>query len=145
MQCVSAVSVSRVLQVMTAKAVQHVLAQLGETDLIICQWLNNFAAENSPLRGDEFILELMKQARTRPLYKRRIVKMRITFLWLYVESKRVHTSRARVATCRRASLNHQLRMALQARCFQRRNTVCINVRLLYPTFLATRSCPNTRG
>lgn len=46
---------------LTAKAVQHVLAQLGETDLIVCQWLNNFAAEVSPLRGDEFILELMKQ------------------------------------------------------------------------------------
>lgn len=46
---------------LTAKAVQHVLAQLGETDLIVCQWLNNFASENSPLRGDDFIELLMKQ------------------------------------------------------------------------------------
>lgn len=49
------------MQVLTAKALQHVLAQLGETDLIVCQWLNNFAAEVSPLRGDAFIVELMQQ------------------------------------------------------------------------------------
>lgn len=46
---------------LTAKAVQHVLAQLGETDLIVCQWLNNFASQHSPLGGDAFIELLMKQ------------------------------------------------------------------------------------
>ena len=46
---------------LTAKAVQHVLAQLGETDLIVAQWLNNFAADTSPLLGDEFIMKLMKE------------------------------------------------------------------------------------
>lgn len=47
----------------TAKAVQSVLAQLGETDLIVAQWLNNFAAETSPLLGDEFILKMMREVR----------------------------------------------------------------------------------
>lgn len=50
-----------VLQVITAKAVQSVLAQLGETDLVVAQWLNNFAAETSPLLGDEFILRMMRE------------------------------------------------------------------------------------
>lgn len=50
-----------VCKVITAKAVQSVLAQLGETDLIVAQWLNNFAAETSPLLGDEFILKMMRE------------------------------------------------------------------------------------
>jgi RbcX protein len=50
-----------VCRLLTAKATQHVLQQLGETDLIVCQWLNNFAADNPPLRGDDFLLKLMAQ------------------------------------------------------------------------------------
>eukprot|EP00892_Ulva_mutabilis_P001154 jgi/Ulvmu1/11039/UM007_0220.1 len=50
-----------VCKVITAKAVQSVLTQLGETDLVVAQWLNNFAAETSPLLGDEFILKMMRE------------------------------------------------------------------------------------
>lgn len=58
------------LQVITAKAVQSVLAQLGETDLVVAQWLNNFAADTSPLLGDEFILRMMREARFALLFLR---------------------------------------------------------------------------
>jgi len=53
-------TVSRVL---TAKAVQHILGQLGETNLTVCQWFNNFAADNPPIQGDDFVLLLMQQVR----------------------------------------------------------------------------------
>jgi hypothetical protein len=56
----TAAIISRVL---TAKAVQHILNQLGETDRIVCQWFNNFVAENSPMKGDAFVLKLMQQVR----------------------------------------------------------------------------------
>jgi hypothetical protein len=50
-----------VARVLTAKSVQHILYQLGETNLTVCQWLNNFAADNPPLLGDDFVLKLMRQ------------------------------------------------------------------------------------
>jgi hypothetical protein len=56
-----------VTRVLTAKAVQHILYQLGETNLIVCQWFNNYAAENSPLQGDDFVLKLMRQVLHRKL------------------------------------------------------------------------------
>lgn len=52
-----------ITRLLTAKSCQHVLQQLGETDLIICQWLNNYAAEYSPLRGDDWLRKLMREVR----------------------------------------------------------------------------------
>lgn len=49
-----------------ALQVQHVLLQLGQTNLVVCNWLNNFAAENPPYQGDKFVLKLMQQVRRTP-------------------------------------------------------------------------------
>lgn len=53
-----AVIVSKLL---TAKAVQHILTQLGQTDKLACQWFNNFVSDNPPMQGDDFVLKLMRQ------------------------------------------------------------------------------------
>ena len=52
-----------VSRVMTSKAVQHILIQLGQTNLVTCQYLHNFAAENPPIAGDDFVSKLMDQVR----------------------------------------------------------------------------------
>lgn len=48
------------LRVLTARAVKRLLLQLEELDLITAQWLNNYAAENSPMTGNEFIENLFE-------------------------------------------------------------------------------------
>ena len=40
-----------VLRVLTARSVQKVLMQLGDTDLFVQNWFQNFAADNPPLEG----------------------------------------------------------------------------------------------
>lgn len=52
-----------VLRVLTARAVQLTLQQLGDTDVLVHQWLNNFVAENNPMAGDDFVLALLSQVR----------------------------------------------------------------------------------
>lgn len=46
------------LRVLTARSVKRLLMQLQELDMITAQWLNNYAAENSPMTGNEFIQKL---------------------------------------------------------------------------------------
>lgn len=46
------------LKVLTARSVKRLLIQLQELDMITAQWLNNYAAENSPMTGNEFIEKL---------------------------------------------------------------------------------------
>lgn len=46
------------LRVLTARSVKRLLMQLQELDLVTAQWLNNYAAENSPMTGNEFIQKL---------------------------------------------------------------------------------------
>ena len=46
------------LRVLTARSVKRLLLQLQELDLVTAQWLNNYAAENSPMTGNEFIEKL---------------------------------------------------------------------------------------
>lgn len=42
-----------VLRVLTARATQQVLMELQEVDIFVCQWLNNFAADNPPTTGNK--------------------------------------------------------------------------------------------
>lgn len=46
------------LKVLTARSVKRLLIQLQELDMITAQWLNNYAADNSPMTGNEFIEKL---------------------------------------------------------------------------------------
>lgn len=46
------------LKVLTARSVKRLLIQLQELDMITAQWLNNYAANNSPMTGNEFIEKL---------------------------------------------------------------------------------------
>ncbi len=50
-----------VLRVLTARSAQRVLAQLGDTDLFVQKWFNDFLSENPPLKGDPFIQALFKE------------------------------------------------------------------------------------
>ena len=48
------------LRVLTARAVQRVLGQLSETDILVAQWLNNYCSDpkNNPSAGNAFLLGL---------------------------------------------------------------------------------------
>lgn len=46
------------LRVLTARSVKKLLYQLQELDVIVAQWLHNYAAENPPTTGNDFIEEL---------------------------------------------------------------------------------------
>jgi len=46
------------LRVLTARSVKRLLLQLQELDMVTAQWLNNYASENSPMTGNEFIQNL---------------------------------------------------------------------------------------
>lgn len=46
------------LRVLTARAVKKMLYQLQELDIVVAQWLNNYAADNPPTSGNEFIENL---------------------------------------------------------------------------------------
>jgi hypothetical protein len=46
------------LKVLTARSVQRLLYQLQELDMITAQWMNNYAADHSPMTGNQFIEEL---------------------------------------------------------------------------------------
>ena len=48
------------LRVLTARAVKRLILQLQELDLVTAQWMNNYAAENSPMTGNEFIENLFE-------------------------------------------------------------------------------------
>lgn len=46
------------LRVLTARSVKKLLMQLQELDLLVAQWLNNYAAEHPPTEGNAFIVDL---------------------------------------------------------------------------------------
>ncbi|KAI8106453.1 hypothetical protein M9435_000997 [Picochlorum sp. BPE23] len=46
------------LRVLTARSVKRLLYQLQELDMVTAQWLNNYAADNPPTTGNEFIEDL---------------------------------------------------------------------------------------
>jgi len=43
---------------MTARSVKRLIYQLQELDVVVAQWMNNYAAENPPTTGNEFIIDL---------------------------------------------------------------------------------------
>ncbi|KAI7844995.1 hypothetical protein COHA_001361 [Chlorella ohadii] len=50
-----------VLRVLTSKAAQRLLTQLGELDGYKQQWLHNYLAAHPPSEGNKFLAELMRQ------------------------------------------------------------------------------------
>eukprot|EP01024_Parvocaulis_polyphysoides_P020480 TRINITY_DN19586_c1_g1_i1.p1 TRINITY_DN19586_c1_g1~~TRINITY_DN19586_c1_g1_i1.p1 ORF type:complete len:202 (-),score=40.18 TRINITY_DN19586_c1_g1_i1:259-864(-) len=50
-----------ILRSLTGQAAKKVMYQLQESDLYAAQWFNSFCSKHSPLKGDEFIEELMTQ------------------------------------------------------------------------------------
>jgi hypothetical protein len=49
------------LRVLTGRAVKKLIVQLMEFDLVVAQWMNNFAADNPPTDGNRFIARLLDQ------------------------------------------------------------------------------------
>jgi len=50
-----------VVRVLTAKAVQKVLMQMGPVDGFTAKWLNSYCADHPPLEGNAFLSRLMSE------------------------------------------------------------------------------------